>query len=58
MNSYLDDLLPVIDAEENSHDGIQLNLHERNIHIIDAKDVDVQKGFILHRKNWKIKYTT
>ena len=51
MNSYSDDLLHVYDAEENLHDGIQLNLHERNIHIIDVKDVDVQKELKYHRKS-------
>lgn len=51
MNSYSDDLLHVNDAEENLHDGIQLNLHERNIHIIDVKDVDVQKELKYHRNS-------
>ncbi len=51
MNLYLNDLLPVNDAEENLHDGIQLNLHERNIHIIDVKDVDVQRELKYHRNS-------
>ena len=51
MNLYLNDLLPVNDAEENSHDDTQRNLHEKNILIIDVKDHDVQKECKFHKNS-------